>query len=165
MEDSGHHIAIFEAPNRLGLDTGKLYSEVGRGVSVHPTRGGAAANVMCVFTDDRLRPHHRDVDGQKRALADRFQGICAYVLAGELAAAGGDHRAAFAAYEKEIRKFTTACQRVAGGAGSFFAPRSAGALRRRDQAEGLPRAGPRGMTAGPRGPAVTPPGPPARRAP
>ncbi|MGI5324435.1 FAD-dependent monooxygenase [Actinomadura nitritigenes] len=188
VEDSGHHVAIFEAPNRLGLDTGKLYSEVGRGVSVYPTRGGAGANVMCVFTDDRLRPHHRDVDGQKRALADRFHGmgwhtgtllqdmwdapyfycdsisvvrmdswtkgrvallgdagygatcggmgtglavVCAYVLAGELAAAGGDHRAAFAAYEKRIRKFTTACQRVAGGAGSFFAPKSAGALRRR----------------------------------
>ncbi|GAA0245127.1 FAD-dependent monooxygenase [Actinomadura nitritigenes] len=188
VKDSGHHVAIFEAPNRLGLDTGKLYSEVGRGVSVYPTRGGAGANVMCVFTDDRLRPHHRDVDGRKRALADRFQGmgwhtgtllqdmwnapyfycdsisivrmdswtkgrvallgdagygatcggmgtglavVCAYVLAGELAAAGGDHRAAFAAYEKGIKKFTTACQRVAGGAGSFFAPKSAGSLRRR----------------------------------
>ncbi|ROS41642.1 2-polyprenyl-6-methoxyphenol hydroxylase-like FAD-dependent oxidoreductase [Amycolatopsis thermoflava] len=39
--------------------------------------------------------------------------IGAYVLAGELAAAGGDHRAAFAAYEKELRDYARANQEMA----------------------------------------------------
>lgn len=39
--------------------------------------------------------------------------VGAYVLAGELKAAGGDHAAAFAAYEKELRDHVTANQRVA----------------------------------------------------
>ncbi|WP_339155820.1 FAD-dependent monooxygenase [Actinomadura luteofluorescens] len=199
VRDSGYHVAIFEAPNRLGVGTGKLYSEVGRGVSVYPTRGGTGANVMCVFADHDLKPARRDQDAQKRALAERFAGmgwhtgslmedvwdapyfycdsismvrmdswtkgrvallgdagygatcggmgtglavVCAYVLAGELAAAGGDHRAAFAAYEKSIKKFTTACQRVAGGAGPFFAPKSERALRRRATVYRLLTAGP-----------------------
>lgn len=38
--------------------------------------------------------------------------VGAYVLAGELAAAGGDHRTAFAAYEREMRPFATANQRL-----------------------------------------------------
>jgi 2-polyprenyl-6-methoxyphenol hydroxylase-like FAD-dependent oxidoreductase len=39
--------------------------------------------------------------------------IGAYVLAGELKAAGGDHTAAFAAYERELRDFVTANQELA----------------------------------------------------
>ncbi|QKG24957.1 FAD-dependent monooxygenase [Actinomadura verrucosospora] len=39
--------------------------------------------------------------------------VSAYVLAGELRAAGGDHRAAFAAYEAELRGFVTANQDLA----------------------------------------------------
>ncbi|MBO2462962.1 FAD-dependent monooxygenase [Actinomadura violacea] len=39
--------------------------------------------------------------------------VGAYVLAGELKAAGGDHRAAFAAYEAELRDFVTANQDLA----------------------------------------------------
>ncbi|MFI0819526.1 FAD-dependent monooxygenase [Streptomyces sp. NPDC021098] len=39
--------------------------------------------------------------------------IGAYVLAGELKAAGGDHAAAFAAYERELRDFVTANQEIA----------------------------------------------------
>ncbi|GAA2148025.1 FAD-dependent monooxygenase [Actinomadura napierensis] len=39
--------------------------------------------------------------------------VGAYVLAGELKAAGGDHRAAFAAYEAELRDFVTANQEMA----------------------------------------------------
>ncbi|GAB3580219.1 FAD-binding protein [Amycolatopsis endophytica] len=39
--------------------------------------------------------------------------VGAYVLAGELAAAGGDHRAAFAAYEKELRGYVQANQDMA----------------------------------------------------
>lgn len=37
----------------------------------------------------------------------------AYVLAGELLAAAGDHRAAFTAYESELREFVATCQQIA----------------------------------------------------
>ncbi|MEU8122109.1 FAD-dependent monooxygenase [Spirillospora sp. NPDC049024] len=39
--------------------------------------------------------------------------VGAYVLAGELKAAGGDHRAAFAGYEKELRGYVAANQELA----------------------------------------------------
>ncbi|HEU5023745.1 MAG TPA: FAD-dependent monooxygenase [Spirillospora sp.] len=39
--------------------------------------------------------------------------VGAYVLAGELKAAGGDHRAAFAAYERELRGYVAANQELA----------------------------------------------------
>lgn len=68
--------------------------------------------------------------------------VCAYVLAGELAAAGGDHRVAFPAYEDAIRKFTKACQQVAGGVGGFFAPKTARSLRRRTRIYKVLTAGP-----------------------
>jgi 2-polyprenyl-6-methoxyphenol hydroxylase-like FAD-dependent oxidoreductase len=50
--------------------------------------------------------------------------IGAYVLAGELAAAAGDHVVAFARYEARIRDYATRCQRGAAHAGPFFAPRT-----------------------------------------
>ncbi|MFJ2741365.1 FAD-dependent monooxygenase [Streptomyces sp. NPDC087440] len=58
--------------------------------------------------------------------------VAAYVLAGELALAGGDHRTAFAAYEAEFRDFAKGCQKVAGNAGPFLAPPTARKIRRRD---------------------------------
>ena len=48
--------------------------------------------------------------------------VGAYVLAGELAAAGGDHRTAFARYEAEIRDYAKGCQKLANNAGPFLAP-------------------------------------------
>lgn len=48
--------------------------------------------------------------------------VCAYVLAGELAAAGGDHRAAFARYEATIRDYARGCQEGSRRVGEFFAP-------------------------------------------
>ncbi|WP_431897108.1 FAD-dependent monooxygenase [Nonomuraea sp. bgisy101] len=56
--------------------------------------------------------------------------VASYVLAGELAAAGGDHTVAFARYEEQIRGYAKACQRVAEGAGGFFAPKN---VRRRNR--------------------------------
>ncbi|GAA3491846.1 FAD-dependent monooxygenase [Streptomyces cremeus] len=58
--------------------------------------------------------------------------VAAYVLAGELAAAGGDHRTAFAAYEAEFRDFAKGCQKIAGNAGPFLAPPTARGIRQRD---------------------------------
>ncbi|MGK5552724.1 FAD-dependent monooxygenase, partial [Actinomadura kijaniata] len=189
VRDTGYHVAIFDAPNRLGLaGPALLYSEPGRAVSAAPLEDDARANVMCVWAGERPDVGRRDVEGQKRVLAATMEGmgwrtadllrdlgdapyfymdsismvrmdgwtkgrvallgdagygatcggmgtgvaiVCAYVLAGELAVAGGDHRVAFPAYEERIRKFTKACQQVAGGVGGFFAPRSERALRRR----------------------------------
>jgi 2-polyprenyl-6-methoxyphenol hydroxylase-like FAD-dependent oxidoreductase len=48
--------------------------------------------------------------------------VGAYVLAGELAAAGGDQRIAFARYEQQLRDYAKACQKFAEGAGAFLAP-------------------------------------------
>ncbi|MEU4241143.1 FAD-dependent monooxygenase [Actinoplanes sp. NPDC026619] len=51
--------------------------------------------------------------------------VSAYVLAGELAAAGGDHRVAFPAYEKRIGKFARGTQKGGDTTGMFLAPKSA----------------------------------------
>lgn len=59
--------------------------------------------------------------------------VCAYVLAGELAAARGDHRTAFAAYEATVTRFAKGCQRTAGNAGPFFAPPTPARIRSRDR--------------------------------
>jgi 2-polyprenyl-6-methoxyphenol hydroxylase-like FAD-dependent oxidoreductase len=50
--------------------------------------------------------------------------VAAYVLAGELAAAGGDHRTAFPRYEEAVRGYAQACQKGGDRAGRFLAPRS-----------------------------------------
>jgi hypothetical protein len=52
------------------------------------------------------------------------------VLAGELAAAGGDHRVAFAAYEAQFRPWAERCQGI--GAGKFLAPATRGQIWQRD---------------------------------
>lgn len=191
IRPSGYHVALFGTGNRLNLDREALaYSEPGRAISVYPTHGNTAANVMCVFAADDLKVSHRDTTRQEQILSDTYTGmgwhtpalmkdlwhapyfyfdsistvqmdtysrgrvtllgdagygatcggmgtgvaiVCAYVLAGELLAADGDPHTAFPAYEKEIKKFTKACQRVAGGVGPFFAPKTAAKLRRRNK--------------------------------
>ncbi|WP_433277518.1 FAD-dependent monooxygenase [Pseudonocardia xinjiangensis] len=50
--------------------------------------------------------------------------VAAYVLAGELAAVGGDHRAAFPAYENRLRRYAARWQRGASP-GQFLAPSTA----------------------------------------
>ncbi|MGV9348046.1 FAD-dependent monooxygenase [Streptomyces spiralis] len=59
--------------------------------------------------------------------------VGAYVLAGELALAGGDHRTAFAAYEGRVRDFAKGCQKISGNAGPFFAPPTERRIRSRDR--------------------------------
>jgi 2-polyprenyl-6-methoxyphenol hydroxylase-like FAD-dependent oxidoreductase len=49
--------------------------------------------------------------------------VGAYVLAGELKAAGNDHGAAFAAYQAIMRPFVQEAQKLAGSA-SWFIPRT-----------------------------------------
>jgi 2-polyprenyl-6-methoxyphenol hydroxylase-like FAD-dependent oxidoreductase len=56
--------------------------------------------------------------------------VGAYVLAGELLAAGGDHRVAFARYEELFRGYAKVSQR--GSAGPFLAPPSRLRIKLRD---------------------------------
>ncbi|MBO1335899.1 FAD-dependent monooxygenase [Streptomyces sp. VRA16 Mangrove soil] len=60
--------------------------------------------------------------------------VSAYVLAGELVAARGDHRTAFAGFEAEITKYAKGCQKISGNAGPFFAPPTEKKIRSRDRA-------------------------------
>ncbi|MBB2912304.1 2-polyprenyl-6-methoxyphenol hydroxylase-like FAD-dependent oxidoreductase [Streptosporangium becharense] len=48
--------------------------------------------------------------------------VGAYVLAGELAAAAGDHRVGFARYEEAMRGYARGCQRSADGVGAWMVP-------------------------------------------
>ncbi|GAB3808533.1 FAD-dependent monooxygenase [Micromonospora zhanjiangensis] len=59
--------------------------------------------------------------------------VGAYVLAGELAAAGGDHRVAFAAYENEMRDYVAANQKGLPGGLRGFAPSSRAGIWLRNQ--------------------------------
>jgi 2-polyprenyl-6-methoxyphenol hydroxylase-like FAD-dependent oxidoreductase len=58
--------------------------------------------------------------------------VAAYVLAGELAAAGGDHTIAFPRYEQRIAKFARGTQKGGDTTGRFLAPRSARGIRIRN---------------------------------
>ena len=59
--------------------------------------------------------------------------VAAYVLAGELARAGGDHRVAFPRYERMLRRYAQGCQRGGDRTGKFLAPRTAYGIRWRDR--------------------------------
>jgi 2-polyprenyl-6-methoxyphenol hydroxylase-like FAD-dependent oxidoreductase len=50
--------------------------------------------------------------------------VGAYVLAGELAEAGGNYRKAFDNYEKRMREFVQKCQGIADGGTDWFVPRT-----------------------------------------
>jgi 2-polyprenyl-6-methoxyphenol hydroxylase-like FAD-dependent oxidoreductase len=58
----------------------------------------------------------------------------AQVLAGELAAARGEHETAFAKYEQRLRKPATVGQKNGKGSGDFLAPRTAAKIRNRNRA-------------------------------
>ncbi|RKT08778.1 2-polyprenyl-6-methoxyphenol hydroxylase-like FAD-dependent oxidoreductase [Streptomyces sp. 1114.5] len=58
--------------------------------------------------------------------------VAAYVLAGELARARGDHRTAFARYEKLLRGYAQGCQKGGDRTGPFLAPRTPRGLRFRN---------------------------------
>ncbi len=65
--------------------------------------------------------------------------VGAYVLAGELKAAGGDYHAAFAHYEHAMRNYVARCQKIALGADKGFVPRTRRGIWLRNQAmRGIP---------------------------
>jgi 2-polyprenyl-6-methoxyphenol hydroxylase-like FAD-dependent oxidoreductase len=59
--------------------------------------------------------------------------VAAYVLAGELARAGGDHRAAFACYEQRMRDYVARGQKQAAGSQAFLAPPTWRKIRQRNR--------------------------------
>ena len=59
--------------------------------------------------------------------------VGAYVLAGELAAARGDHQTAFARYERLLRSYVAGGQKQARGGRDFLAPATARQIRQRDR--------------------------------
>jgi 2-polyprenyl-6-methoxyphenol hydroxylase-like FAD-dependent oxidoreductase len=59
--------------------------------------------------------------------------IAAYVLAGELAAADGDYRVAFARYEQLLRPYVARGQKQARGGAAFLAPATTKKIRQRDR--------------------------------
>lgn len=58
--------------------------------------------------------------------------VAAYVLAGELALANGDHRAAFSRYENKMRGYAQSCQKGGSRTGKFLAPSTTVGLRIRN---------------------------------
>jgi 2-polyprenyl-6-methoxyphenol hydroxylase-like FAD-dependent oxidoreductase len=59
--------------------------------------------------------------------------VAAYVLAGELAAARGDYRPAFARYEQLLRGYVARGQKQARGGADFLAPATEKKIRQRDR--------------------------------
>ncbi|MEV0248538.1 FAD-dependent monooxygenase [Nocardia sp. NPDC050712] len=58
--------------------------------------------------------------------------VGAYTLAGELAAAAGDHTVAFPAYEQRMRPMVEACQKFAERTGAWYAPSSTAMIKFRN---------------------------------
>jgi 2-polyprenyl-6-methoxyphenol hydroxylase-like FAD-dependent oxidoreductase len=183
VRDLGAYVAIFTAPSRLDLDGWELlHSAPGRTAGLYPVRQSGEAKAMFYFGSPPLAHDRRDLDRQKRLLAEAFAGlgwevprlleamwpaadfyfdriaqvhldrwsagrvalvgdaaygpsplagvgtslalVGAYVLAGELAAAGGDHDRAFAGYEASLRDYVARGQRLAKGNATGLIPRS-----------------------------------------
>jgi 2-polyprenyl-6-methoxyphenol hydroxylase-like FAD-dependent oxidoreductase len=58
--------------------------------------------------------------------------VAAYVLAGELAAARGDHTVAYERYERRLRPYVEGGQKQAAGSHAFLAPPTWGKIRQRN---------------------------------
>lgn len=166
------YLAIFTMDNHLGLrDWQTMHRTEDSMAMIYNARQGTVTRGMLGFESAPLDFDHRDLDAQRRILAEHYPdagweiprmlkamweapdfyfdsmsqikmdtwsdgrialigdaGYCAsplsgqgtslalvgaYVLAGELAAAGGDHRVAFAEYERVLRPFVDLNQRLA----------------------------------------------------
>ena len=70
-----HYIAIFRAPNHLGLDRREiLYAAPGKTVNVYSTGKDSDAQVYLMFAAKCLEYDHRDVDQQKNIVTEAFRG-------------------------------------------------------------------------------------------
>lgn len=172
VKDLGYYISIFSIPNTFGLDRWELnYSAAGKGVNVYSKETKERAKACFLFAAPNQSYDHRDIEQQKRIVAEHFvtegwevpwmvkgmertpdfyfdsisqvqlrrlyrgrivllgdAGYCpspasgqgtsmalvgAYVLAGELAMADGDHQLAFPGYERNMRGYILKNQELA----------------------------------------------------
>jgi 2-polyprenyl-6-methoxyphenol hydroxylase-like FAD-dependent oxidoreductase len=168
----GTYLAVFTMENFLDLDNWQIWFRDGdAGGGIYPAHDNTELRVNLGFTAEDLAFDHRDLDAQRRLLAERLAGLrwetprmlkamwqapdfyfdamaqvrmdswsrgrvallgdagyCAsplsgqgtslalvgaYVLAAELAAARGDHRAGFDGYERRMRPFVALNQALA----------------------------------------------------
>lgn len=164
-------LAFYSVPNEFGLDRWLLdHQDSGRGAALRPIQDATRAMATFSFPAADFAVDHRDLEGQKRLLRERTEGlgwlaprmlahlddapdfyldqvaqvvmdrwssgrvgllgdaafsaspmsgqgtgmalVGAYVLAGELAAAGWDPEAGFAGYEARMRSFVEANQEI-----------------------------------------------------
>ena len=69
-----HYIAIFSAPNHLGLDRREiLYATPGKTVNVYGMGKDSDAQVYLMFAAKSLEYDHRDVDQQKNIVTEAFK--------------------------------------------------------------------------------------------
>ncbi|PRY43680.1 FAD-dependent monooxygenase [Umezawaea tangerina] len=168
----GVYLSVFSTANHLGLDHWQVFHRnEGRMAGVYSARRNTEARAVLGFESPPLDYDHRDLDQQRKLVADAFAGdgwetprlveamweapdfyfdsmsqvrmerwshgrvalvgdagycgsplsgqgtstalVGAYVLAGELKAAGGDHRTAFARCESTIRDYVERNQALA----------------------------------------------------
>lgn len=187
----GYYICIYTIPNFLGLDHWELdYNTPGKIAGAYSARENTRAKAIFAWASDPIDYDYRDIEPQKKIVADAFAGLgwqvpqllahldtapdfyfdamaqirmeswhkgrvalvgdagyCAsplsgqgadlslvgaYLLAGEMAAAAGDHSIAFARYEQLMRPMVDACQKFAEGVGGWYAPASKAMIRFRN---------------------------------
>lgn len=208
VRDLGAYVASFTTSSPLDLDGWELLlSTPGRTAGLYPLRQTGQATAVFFFVSPPLPYHRRDLDQQRRHVADAFAGsgwaiprlldamwaapdfyfdrvaqvqmdrwsagrvalvgdaahspsplagvgtslalVGAYVLAGELAASAGDHRNAFACYERELRDFVNQGQKLAKTNATGLIPRSRSQIWLRNQLiRALPYLPWKGMVAG-----------------
>jgi len=75
IRNLGHYIAIFTVPNHLHLDRWELlYAVPGKTTNVYSTRQDTDAKALFLFAAPPLNYDRRDIDQQKRILAETFAG-------------------------------------------------------------------------------------------
>lgn len=69
-----HYIAVFSAPNHLGLDRSELlYATPGRTVNIYSMGKDSNAQVYLMFAAKSLEYDHRDADQQKKIVTEVFR--------------------------------------------------------------------------------------------
>ena len=178
LTDGGYHLSVFATPKLVDLQGNELMHNMpagsgvgGRLAGLYPTADPAVARGMLFFASDPIRYDRRDIDAQKRLVANAFADagwlvprmvesmlaaddfyfaraarvnvdewscgrvallgdsvfggstgmgtsmaiVGAYILAGELAAARGDHARAFAGYQSRMAEYVRQCCRPMPG--------------------------------------------------
>ncbi|KAA8890198.1 FAD-dependent oxidoreductase [Nocardia colli] len=181
LRHMGYYISIYTTPNLLALDHWEQdYNVPGKIAGSYSARENTQAKAVFAFESAPIDYDYRNVEQQKRIVADTFAdagwqvprllehltaaddfyfdamaqihmddwskgrvalvgdaGYCAaplsgqgtnlslvgaYILAGELAAAHGDHTVAFPRYRQELLPLVKAGQAFAEGVGKWYAP-------------------------------------------